>query len=128
MSYRFQLQLKDIEKFDFCEQCAAHGHLELLEWGLDNDCPLDSESAIQATKSGNLDLLKFLHFQKSCLITDSCLDMAAKCGNLEITKFLVEHGVEVNLRVWRFACSSRSVETLEYLKEKLDWSLEAENK
>jgi hypothetical protein len=55
----------------------------------------------------------------------SCLDMAAKYGHLEVTKFLVEHGLQVNMNVWRLACSSRSVETLEYLRESIEWNKEA---
>jgi hypothetical protein len=113
------LKTRDIEKCEFSERCATSGHLELLKWGLAQNCLLDSETAIQASKKGHLELLKWVTSQKGNILSEVCMLAACKHGNPEIVKFLEEHECKFLGRMWwYFVGLSGSVEILEYLKEK----------
>ena len=43
-----------------CTYAAMHGHLEVLKWLRDNDCPLNLRTSSCAAEGGHLDVLKWL--------------------------------------------------------------------
>jgi hypothetical protein len=115
---------RDIEKCEFSEQCAAHGHMQLLKWGLEQTCLLDSETAFRASKNGHLEILKFVHSEKNCPLTEPCVLLAAKHGHVAVAKYLLGKLI-LNVQsdqIWNFAsCSENSLEIMEYLAEKGFW-------
>jgi hypothetical protein len=118
------MKAKDIEKCEFSEQCAAHGHLELLKWGLEQNCLLDSVTAFQASKNGHLEILQFVHSEKNCPLTEPCILAAARRGQTEVAKYLLDLGIlQANSdKIWvSSSYATDPTEWMEHLAEKGHW-------
>ena len=71
--------------------CAKNGHLELLKWARDNNCPYDVWVCAGAAMNGHLEVLKYLHENGYEWDAWACT-RAAKNGHLEILKYLHANG------------------------------------
>jgi hypothetical protein len=81
--------------------------MELLKWGLEQNCLLDSETAFQASKNGHLELLKFVHEEKDCPLTEPCILVAAKRGHTEVAKYLYDLNIYGESdKIWIFSSYS----------------------
>ncbi|EGG19273.1 hypothetical protein DFA_02060 [Cavenderia fasciculata] len=72
---------------------ARGGHFEVVEY-LHNRGPLKADQAIDNAAYVSLDIVKFLHFNRTEGATTDAMDNAAENGHLEIVKFLHENRSE----------------------------------
>jgi hypothetical protein len=42
-----------------CSGAAEHGHLEVLKWAREHDCPWDEGTCVAAADNGNLEVLRW---------------------------------------------------------------------
>ena len=71
--------------------CAKNGHLELLKWARDNNCPWDAWSHMRAAMNGHLEILKYLHENGCPRDARSCISVAYN-GHLEALIWLLANG------------------------------------
>ena len=81
----------------YCEHamdCSANnGHLEVVKFLHENRTEGCTKYAMnRAAQRGNLEVVKFLHFNRTEGCTDDAMDGAAMNGHLEVVKFLQEIG------------------------------------
>jgi hypothetical protein len=67
-------------------KAASGGHLGILKWLFENNCPWDEQTCTKAAKNGHLDVLKWLKKNKCPWDWKTCY-YAAKVGYFEILKW-----------------------------------------
>jgi len=108
---------------------AKRGHLEVLKWAIERDCPWDRAPFLMAARGGHLEVLKWVkeisfgswHTPKFNLNQEICIE-AARGGHLEVLKWVKENGSSWNIeercsRIYDAAAYGGHVEVLKWLRE-----------
>ena len=84
-----------------CARAAADGHLDVLRWAREHDCPwnedLEDEDMDRcdccalAAHDGHLEVLKWLRAH-DCPWNENTSRFAARFGQLEVLRWAIEHG------------------------------------
>ena len=74
-----------------CENAAEGGHLEVLQWARENGCPWDEWTCAYAAGGGHLEVLKWAR-ENSCPWDEHTCSNAAGGGHLEMLKWARENG------------------------------------
>ncbi len=73
--------------------CAAEGgHLDVLQWAVDNGCPLDCDVCTRAAKGGHIKILEWLK-SRGCVLNEYASEEAVKAGHLEVLKWLKANNI-----------------------------------
>ena len=68
---------------------AKYGHLDVVKWLHENRTEGCSVAAMDwAAKNGHLEVVKWLHVNRTEGCTEDAMDCAAENGHLEVVKFL----------------------------------------
>ena len=103
-----------------------NGNLEMLKYCISNHCPCDVRThrhvIIQASRSGHLDILKYLVEERKISYEDkvNCVINAAGNGQLVCLKYLIKKA-KMPLNNWRYIACARYYEQPEcvnYFREK----------
>ena len=78
-------------KKDLCEDAARGGHLDVLKWARENDCPWDEDTCWRAAVGGHLGTLKWAR-ANGCPWNKRTCSGAAYGGHLEVLKWARENG------------------------------------
>jgi len=70
---------------------AEGGHLEVLKWARENDCPWDKRTCAHAAKGGHLEVLKWAR-ENGCPWDENTCACAAYRGHLEVLKWAHANG------------------------------------
>jgi len=93
---RFLLDMGLLKSNDipaFMDDAASFGHLEVVKFLHENRTEGCTKNAIiWAASRGHLEVVKFLHFNRTEGCTTHAMDNAAKNGHIEVVKFLRENG------------------------------------
>ena len=73
-------------KKDLCEDAASGGHLDVLKWARENDCPWDELTCMYAAKHGHLGTLRWAR-ENGCPWDKRTCSGAALGGHLEVLKW-----------------------------------------
>jgi len=76
---------------DRCAYAAGDGHLEILQWAREHDCPWDEYTGTHAAASGHLEVLKWAR-ERDCPWDEETCEYAADNGELEVLRWAIEHG------------------------------------
>ena len=68
---------------------AARGHLHILRWARENDCPWNAWTTSRAAEGGHLDTLRWA-IANGCPFGDETCRRAAQGGHLEVLQWLRE--------------------------------------
>jgi hypothetical protein len=108
---------------------ADAGNLNILKWLVEElNCPIDDDSeedVIQcATRSGNLDIIKYLH-ERDCRIDELSVVFAAVMNNVTILEYFAEHIVYDPDVVVNGAINNGSIDALNFFwdnhQDEIDW-------
>ena len=101
-----------------CAFAAYGGHLEVLVWLRENNCPWNEATCRCAAWGGHLDVLKYAH-EKGCpWDARTCMVVAARGGHLEVLKNLHEKGCYWDASTCSEAAEGGHLEVLKYAHEK----------
>jgi len=96
----------------FCTTAARYGHLEILKYLHDNNCPWDECAC--AAGSGHFEILEYLH-NNSCPWDERACALAAANGHFEILKYLHNNNCPWDKWACEYAAGNGHFEILEYL-------------
>ena len=71
-----------------CTEAAKNGHLEVLIWLRDNNCPWNEYACTFAAASGHLEVLIWLHTNNCPLNKSECVKYATQNNHQHITDWL----------------------------------------
>jgi hypothetical protein len=74
-----------------CNAAARGGHLAVLQWLREHDCPWDWGTCVGAARAGQLEVLQWAREHGCPWNTDVCLD-AAQAGQLEVLQWMRKNG------------------------------------
>lgn len=99
---------------DACSEAALHGYLEVLKF-LRNDlnCPWDSLTPALASLSGNKEVLEWC-LENDCPVCAHSAVNAAKNGHLKCLKILYEHNAPLSSHILRVARMHKQQECLKF--------------
>ena len=80
-----------------CEVAAQDGHLEVLQWLIDHEAPMNEGTCARAAEGGSLAALKMLR-EHDCAWDHTTCEFAASEGHLDILKFAREQGCPLGER------------------------------
>ena len=98
---------------DTAYRAACIGRSDILEWAVENGCPLDASACEGAAASGSMDMLRWLR-ARGCPWTVATCSSAAYGGFLEVLKWARDNGCEWDEETTLGASSVGSLECLEY--------------
>ncbi|CAL6339578.1 unnamed protein product [Bathycoccus prasinos] len=103
----------------FCWEVAKTNKLELLKWAREEkECEWDYKTINTAAEQGNLEMVQYC-VANQCPINEDACAYAAESGNLEILKYLREEAkVPWDLRTAAWAAFKGHLHILEYLVER----------
>jgi hypothetical protein len=105
-------------------ELAAHGHLLLLQYAVDNHCQWDINTTAEAAKNDHFDCLKYAH-EHGCPWHPDTAYWAACIGSLRCLQYVYEHNFtnRLNVDVLYVAAISGHVECLNYVHKvaKIKW-------
>lgn len=142
--------------FDVANHAARHGHVHILEYCFQQKCPMRHTVADNACQGGHLECLKYAMSHKvvakqqaavEACENDSveCLEYliekkvdwnkmkmvekAISCNAMKCLLFALNNGGNITPSAFSYAVSSRSIEMLEFIFEKLNrtWTTNAES-
>mgnify|MGYP002395042662 CR=1 FL=1 len=100
------------------EKAAGGGHLEMLKWLDEQECPKDVDTAMKsAIDGGHLEVMKWLKEDAGCPLVESLSLSAAHEGQLEALKWLKENGCVVDAFCLIYAAERCDLEMLTWLNE-----------
>jgi hypothetical protein len=110
------LQRGHLDKTYICLCAAWGGHLQVLQWARENDCPWDEKTCKEAAKGGHLEVLKWAH-ENGCPWDENTCWAAAKGGHLETLKWARENGCPWNIETVRLNATNGShLEMMKWLR------------
>ena len=77
--------------FAVCREAAKAGHLEILEWAHEHDCPWDNGTCWEAAVGGHFECLTYAHEHGCPWDKGTCWEAAVR-GHLECLTYAHEHG------------------------------------
>ncbi len=117
------LPAAQLNKDKICETAALGGHLEVLQWAREEDCPWNERTCANAALGGHLEVLKWT-LKKGCPwdLLLAC-ERAAGGGNLEMLKWLKEEGYPWDRETCANAAFGGHLEMLQWArKEGCPWN------
>ena len=101
------------------DYAAAGGHLEVVKWLHENRTEGCTTDAIdRAAAGGHLEVIKLLHQYGACG-TSKALENASKYGHLEVVRYLVENNMCLyTIKAIIHAASKAYIEVFDYLSQK----------
>jgi hypothetical protein len=94
---------------------AGNGHLKVLEWLHNNNCPFDKNKCMNAaTESGNFKVVKWL-YKIGCTFNEVTFNHAAKGGNIKILEWLKINNCVWSTETCKFAVYGRNLKALQWL-------------
>jgi hypothetical protein len=104
------------------DAAACHGNLEMVNYCVANECPVDENACAQAAKNGHLECLKYLREEVKAPWTYHTASWAAKNGHLHILEYLVERKYDqYSEGACMFAAMRGHLDCLKYLHETAKW-------
>ncbi|KAL6045268.1 Ankyrin repeat domain-containing protein [Balamuthia mandrillaris] len=105
-----------------CGAAAAEGHLDVLKWLRENDCPwYDTHAVAQAAVSGGLQVLQWLQEAQGELFDSNSLSgvctVAATQGKLKIVQWAFENGGSLSHQVIDKAATGGHLELIKWARE-----------
>jgi hypothetical protein len=110
------LQRGHLDKTRVCQWAAWGGHLEMLKWTRENDCPWDEETCAGAAAHGHLEVLKWARENDCPWNEDTCAGAAAH-GHLEVLKWARENGCPWDEKTCTEAAHQGHLEVLQWARE-----------
>ena len=101
---------------DICLYAAYGGHLEVLKWARDNDCPWDGDTCSNAAECGHLEVLKWA-LEEACPLHESPCDAAARGGYLSVLMWARENRYPWNETTCAYAAQNGHLEVLKWARE-----------
>jgi len=113
----------------FCEgtinQAAEDGDLEMVQYCVENNCPMDWEVCAYAAENDQLEILKYLHETANAPWDSRTASKAAKYGHISILKYLFQSGYDEYYGSFacEYAASGGHFDCLKFLREtaKVPW-------
>jgi hypothetical protein len=99
-----------------CMRAAEGGHLEVLKWARENGCPWGVETCAWAAQGGHLEVLKWLR-ENDCPWDECTCVHAAECGHMEILKWARENGCPWDWETCAYAAKGGQLVTLKWARE-----------
>jgi len=99
-------------------RAAANGHLHMIEWyqKYHPNLRIDKFGMDGAARDGHLDMVKFLHFNRTEGCTHKAMDWAAHQGHLEVVQFLHNNRTEgCTTEAMDMAASTGNLNLIEFL-------------
>ncbi|GMF20672.1 unnamed protein product [Phytophthora lilii] len=98
---------------------AAHGHLDVVRWLHANRTEGCTTTAMDlAAQNGHLEMVQWLHNNRSEGCTTSAMDMAARGGHLDVIKWLHGHRIEgCTTKAMNNAAATGHLEVVKWLHE-----------
>lgn len=105
------------ETCDYAALGGTQSHFEILKW-LEDKCHVDGKTIINATRSGNLEMIKYLHQKTEYYLEWLWIDnVAITQGHLNVLIWLQSIGIEITEYAADYLHSETcTVEMLEWLK------------
>ena len=103
-----------IEKISTC--ATKSGNLEMLKYLHENGCPWDKYTCSRAAEYEYLEILKYLH-ENGCPWDEDTCSYAAEYGYFELLKYAHENGCPWSVATFAGGIISENLEILEYLRE-----------
>ena len=110
------------------DAAACHGNLEMVNYCVANECPVDENACANAALKGHLEVLKYLHEEAKAPWEWCTANWAAENGHLHILEYLVERKYDkYGVCACMLAAESGHLDCLKYLHEtaKAPWNKEA---
>ena len=110
------------------DAAACHGNLEMVNYCVANECPVDENACANAALRGHLEVLKYLREEVKAPWNWYTAVRAASNGHLHILEYLVEREYdEYNEGACTFAAMNGHLDCLKYLREtaKAPWDEDA---
>ena len=104
---------------------AEQGNLEMVQYCVANQCPINEYACAYAAESGNLEILKYLREEVKAPWGWNTANCAAENGHLHILEYLVERKYDqFDYACW-YAAEHGHLDCLKYLHEtaKAPWNL-----
>ena len=99
-----------------CALAAAGGHLEVLQWAREHDCPWDFRTCYSAAEGGHLEVLKWA-LEHHCPWGAATCAAAAQSGHLEVFKWAREQHCPWDHRTRHCAAEGGHLKVLLWLDE-----------
>jgi len=100
------------------EAAAGQGNLEMVQYCVANECPIDAYTCARAAKDGHLECLKYLREEAKAPWTWGTTNWAAQNGHLHILEYLVERKFDQYSEwVCILAAAHGHLDCLKYLHE-----------
>jgi hypothetical protein len=107
---------------------AKRGNLEMVQYCVANECPIDTGACAYAASEGHLEMLKYLHEEVKAPWDFSTAEWVAQNGRLHILEYLVERKYDkYTTGACAYAAKNGHLECLKYLHEtaKAPWNEQA---
>lgn len=96
----------------------AVGHLDVMEYLLNEGCPWDETAILEAARSGDLECLKFLHRNGYPLQLKEIMRNACYSNNPKCLEYLLEIGAPIPSDIFEHAVLANSLELCEILHKR----------
>ena len=99
------------------DDAASYGLIEYVIYLSEMGASCSTSALNNAAESGHLDIVKWLHFNRSEGCTTSAMDLAARYGHLEIVKWLHQNRTEGCVWAIIFSSGNGHLSVVKYLVE-----------
>src|SRR5579872_5352516 len=97
----------------FCDIAAEGGHLRVLQWLRENECPWDIHTCAKASRNGHFEVLKWARINGCPWNAYTCF-FAAYGGHLEVLQWARENGCLWNADTCSYAAYGGHLEVLRW--------------
>jgi len=101
---------------DVCSDAAGGGHLEVLQWARDHDCPWDKTTCECAAQHGFLEVVQWARAH-GCNCDEITCGCAAASGNLELLRWVRENHCPWNELTCAGAAVSGKLDILQWARD-----------
>ncbi len=108
---------------DVCALAAQNGHINVIEFCLNNGCQLNWISCLLAAKNGHLHVVEWL-LKNNCPTNDYVRETAAFNGHYDVIKLLIRGSYFMNYKTYAAAAENGHLNILKLLKENCPLSMD----